>query len=55
MTPATLELESAHAYAADFGSVLEWCTLRTAVLFTTPDDSTIDRLHLLEPTETEDR
>jgi len=30
-------LASAHVYAAEFGSVLEWCTLRTDALFTTPD------------------
>ena len=28
-----LELASAHAYAADFGTVLEWCTGRTESLF----------------------
>ena len=27
------ELVSAHAYAADFGTVLEWCTARTDQLF----------------------
>lgn len=27
------ELASAHVWAADFGSVLEWCALRTDQLF----------------------
>ncbi len=27
------EIESAHCYAAEFGSVLEWCALRTDELF----------------------
>jgi len=32
-----LELMSAHACAESFGHVLEWSTLRTDALFTTPD------------------
>ncbi len=35
---ALAELESAHCYAAEFGTVLEWCCLRTDALFAPAPD-----------------
>lgn len=37
---ALAELQSAHCYAAEFGTVLEWCAGRTDQLFT--DEATAE-------------